>query len=173
MFSNKIKHQRQSVVLVPVLMWLPSSCCLTVKEHSSEQFPCEAETSQQSRTFLLTIISSLQQKAEFNFFSSEGYGGGTVLFSESSTMFQEVASNEPVKWMGQNYYNTMKAMDCKKEGKSIFLFFVCQLLSFSHLPLICLPTHRRPPVVRGVQRRAAEMWWHGLWIPEERPDSSR
>lgn len=38
-------------------------------------------------------------------------------------MFKEVGSNEPAKWMGEDYYNTMKAMDCKKEGKSIFPFF--------------------------------------------------
>lgn len=90
----------------------------------------------QSRTLLLTIISSLQRKTQFNFFSSKEYGGGTVLFSESSTMFQEVESNEPMKWMGQNYYNTMKAMDCKKEGKSIFSFF-CMPSTFSFSP----PTH--------------------------------
>lgn len=94
----------------------------------------------QSRTFLLTIIFSLQQKTQFKFFSSEGYGGGTVLFSESSTMFQEVVFNEPMKWMGQNYYNTMKAMDCKKEGKSIFFFF-CMPATFFFSPPTDLPAN--------------------------------
>ncbi|XP_003974413.3 melanotransferrin [Takifugu rubripes] len=68
-----------------------------------------------SPSTVYNMLEEGRQKTEFKFFSSEGYGGGTVLFSESSTMFQEVESNDPMKWMGQNYYNTMKAMDCKKE----------------------------------------------------------
>lgn len=50
-------------------------------------------------------------------FSSKPYGGGNVLFAESSTMFLGVESDDPKKWMGPIYYNTMKAMDCKAEGE--------------------------------------------------------
>lgn len=85
-------------------------------------------------------------------------------------MFLEVESNEPTTWMGSKYYDTMKAMDCKKEGKSVplVLHATCFLV-FS--PPIC--HHRRPPVVRSVWRRAAEMCRHGLGIPKERPDPKR
>lgn len=56
-------------------------------------------------------------------FSSAEYGGGNLLFSESSTMFQEVESEDPKKWMGQVYYNVLTAMDCKAEGDFLA---VCQ-----------------------------------------------
>lgn len=51
-------------------------------------------------------------------FSSAQYGGGTVLFSESSIMFQGVESDDPKKWMGRHYYNALRAMDCKPEGNT-------------------------------------------------------
>ncbi|XP_041861809.1 melanotransferrin [Melanotaenia boesemani] len=54
-------------------------------------------------------------KSNFNMFSSAEYGGGTVLFSESTVMFVGVESEDPKRWMGDIYHDTMKAMDCKPE----------------------------------------------------------
>ncbi|XP_028258916.1 melanotransferrin [Parambassis ranga] len=54
-------------------------------------------------------------KSFFKMFSSDGYGGGTVLFSENSTTFNSVESDDPEQWMGSHYYNAMRAMDCKPE----------------------------------------------------------
>ncbi|XP_068563831.1 melanotransferrin [Cebidichthys violaceus] len=55
------------------------------------------------------------EKSGFNMFSSAAYGSGTVLFSESSSMFQGAESDNPKKWMGRFYYNALRAMDCKRE----------------------------------------------------------
>lgn len=40
-----------------------------------------------------------------------------MLFSELSTMFQSVESDDPKRWMGRFYHNALSAMDCKSEGK--------------------------------------------------------
>ncbi|XP_061539331.1 melanotransferrin [Phycodurus eques] len=53
------------------------------------------------------------EKSGFNMFSSKPYGAGTLLFSESSVMFQSAEYDDPQKWMGQLYHNAMSAMDCK------------------------------------------------------------
>ncbi|XP_029356183.1 melanotransferrin [Echeneis naucrates] len=55
------------------------------------------------------------EKSGFRMFSSDGYGGGTVMFSNSSAIFLSAESNDPKKWMGTNYYNALSAMDCKPE----------------------------------------------------------
>lgn len=58
----------------------------------------------------------LQAKSGFDMFSTS-YGPGAVLFSESSTTFLGVESEDPKTWMGHMYHNAMKAMDCKAEGE--------------------------------------------------------
>uniref|UniRef100_A0A3P8WXM1 Serotransferrin n=1 Tax=Cynoglossus semilaevis TaxID=244447 RepID=A0A3P8WXM1_CYNSE len=70
------------------------------------------------------------EKSGFNVFSSTSYGGGTVLFSDSSTMFLEAGSDNPETWMGRHYHNALRAMDCKPEGEpSIWSLRWCVLSS--------------------------------------------
>ncbi|XP_029285599.1 melanotransferrin [Cottoperca gobio] len=65
---------------------------------------------------VLNMLTEGLEKTDFAMFSSSDYGGGTVLFSESSTMFQRVESDDPEKWMGRFYNSALNAMDCKPEG---------------------------------------------------------
>ncbi|XP_040896525.1 melanotransferrin [Toxotes jaculatrix] len=65
---------------------------------------------------VFNMLTEGLEKSGFNMFSSAGYGEGTLMFSESSTMFQGVESDDPKKWMGRHYYNALTAMDCKSEG---------------------------------------------------------
>ncbi|XP_076010634.1 melanotransferrin [Genypterus blacodes] len=59
------------------------------------------------------MLSEGLKKSNFNMFSSMSYGGGTVLFSESSSTFLEAQSEDPKTWMGPLYLNALTAMDCK------------------------------------------------------------
>lgn len=66
----------------------------------------------------MSATRRLQEKSSFNMFSSTAYGGGTVLFSELSSMFLASESDDPTKWLGRLYNNAMRAMDCKREGET-------------------------------------------------------
>lgn len=94
-------------------------------------------------------------------FSSEAYGGGTVLFSASSTMFLGTDSEEPQKWMGDLYYNTMRAMDCKTEGNYLPVSLSVYLSIYNVTILLFFTTH--PDVLRwcvlssGEERKCTAM----------------
>ena len=64
----------------------------------------------------LRLTSCLQRNSGFKVFSSDSYGGGAVLFSNSSTAFLKAEYENPREWMGKAYYHALQAMDCKREG---------------------------------------------------------
>uniref|UniRef100_UPI003AAA857F melanotransferrin n=1 Tax=Centroberyx gerrardi TaxID=166262 RepID=UPI003AAA857F len=62
-----------------------------------------------------TMLTDGLRKSGFDMFSSTAYGGGNVLFSDSSSEFLEAESEDPKVWMGNVYYNALRAMDCKPQ----------------------------------------------------------
>ncbi|XP_054646098.1 melanotransferrin isoform X2 [Dunckerocampus dactyliophorus] len=62
---------------------------------------------------VFNMLTEGLEKSGFNMFSAKPYGEGTLLFSESSVMFQSAEYDDPKKWMGQFYHSAMSAMDCK------------------------------------------------------------
>ncbi|KAI4894985.1 hypothetical protein NFI96_010793 [Prochilodus magdalenae] len=53
------------------------------------------------------------QKSGFGVFSSTAFDGENLLFSDSSTKFITAGHEGYIDWMGRQYYNILKAMDCK------------------------------------------------------------
>nr|XP_057930055.1 melanotransferrin [Doryrhamphus excisus] len=62
---------------------------------------------------VFNMLTNGLAQSGFAMFSSKPYGEGTLLFSESSVMFQSSEYDDPKKWMGHFYHNAMSAMDCK------------------------------------------------------------
>ncbi|XP_028299481.1 melanotransferrin [Gouania willdenowi] len=67
---------------------------------------------------VFNLLKEGQQKSNFKMFSSVEYGGGTVIFSNSTTTLDAVESEDPKKWMNDYYNDAMTAMDCKAEDAS-------------------------------------------------------
>ncbi|KAJ7986216.1 hypothetical protein DPEC_G00337660 [Dallia pectoralis] len=68
-----------------------------------------------------TMLTEGLRKSGFNLFSSIVFNGTNLLFSDSSTQFLSVKSEEPMVWMGPVYHNTLKAMDCTPNEMPKFL----------------------------------------------------
>lgn len=85
------------------------------KKESHLKYMCRLFKSTEIQSHQLSVNCAflyLQEKSSFNMFSP----AGTVLFSSLTTKFETVSSDDPKKWMGDTYYNAMRAMDCKPEG---------------------------------------------------------
>lgn len=55
---------------------------------------------------------SPQQKSGFPIFSSIEFKDENLLFSDKSTSFIPAEHEDYIAWMGREYYNILKAMDC-------------------------------------------------------------
>ncbi|XP_066519091.1 melanotransferrin [Hoplias malabaricus] len=54
------------------------------------------------------------QRSGFPLFSSASFNGENLLFSDNSIKFIKSSHEDYIEWMGRNYYNILKAMDCSK-----------------------------------------------------------
>lgn len=62
-------------------------------------------------TQVYSMLMEGLRKSGFALFQSSGFGGSNLLFSDSSSTFISVSS-APIDWMGQKYYQALRAMDC-------------------------------------------------------------
>lgn len=124
-----------------------------------------------------------KEKSGFNVFSSTSYGGGTVLFSDSSTMFLEAGSDNPETWMGRHYHNALRAMDCKPEGEPSIcpsvhpsvhphFYHVWLTYIFPHISPCHLQGHCDGACCPAVNRTNALLWLMPLKTKVWRPMSS-
>ncbi|CAL8396370.1 unnamed protein product [Boreogadus saida] len=60
------------------------------------------------------MLNAGLRNSGFSVFSSDLYGGGAVLFSDSSTAFLKAEYENPKDWMGKAYYHALQGMDCKE-----------------------------------------------------------
>ncbi|CAL8256890.1 unnamed protein product [Merluccius merluccius] len=74
-----------------------------------------------SSSEVYNMLTSGLRKSGFEVFSSASYGGGDVLFSSSSTTFLKAELEDPKAWMGEVYYNALRAMDCKPQELPVSL----------------------------------------------------
>ncbi|RXN39228.1 melanotransferrin [Labeo rohita] len=68
-----------------------------------------------SSSVVYNMLREGLQKSGFSMFSSSGYGGTNLLFSDSSTTFIEAGNENYIEWLGRYYY-ILKAMDCTQSG---------------------------------------------------------
>ncbi|XP_017334575.1 melanotransferrin [Ictalurus punctatus] len=63
-------------------------------------------------TVIYNMLREGLEKSGFSVFSSVAFNGENLLFSDSSTKFIPAGNDDYIHWMGQKYYNILKAMDC-------------------------------------------------------------
>lgn len=64
-----------------------------------------------SSSVVYNMLREGLQKSGFSMFSSAGFDGTNLLFSDASTTFIQAGNENYIKWMGQYYY-ILRAMDC-------------------------------------------------------------
>ncbi|KAL1022859.1 hypothetical protein UPYG_G00033410 [Umbra pygmaea] len=65
-----------------------------------------------SGVVVYNMLSEGLRKSGFQVFSSTGFTGTNLLFSDSSTRFLAAESEDPKVWMGPVYHSALVAMDC-------------------------------------------------------------
>ncbi|KAF4079310.1 hypothetical protein AMELA_G00191730 [Ameiurus melas] len=63
-------------------------------------------------TVIYNMLREGLEKSDFSIFSSMAFNGENLLFSDSSTKFIPAGNDDYIHWIGQKYYNILKAMDC-------------------------------------------------------------
>ncbi|XP_036377519.1 melanotransferrin [Megalops cyprinoides] len=69
-------------------------------------------SSEVQRSVVYNMLREGVDKGGFNMFSSAIYGGSDLMFSDTSTQFIFSETDSYKAWMGEGYYNALRAMDC-------------------------------------------------------------